>query len=132
MTSGRSANRLARTALAIIFGAMSLFHGTVMTFAKPSASFATPVQHVESVMHMPGDIGAHHHHAAHGQQQSVPTMPDAAPSCYGVGCFVAMQSLAVTPSTVSVQTIAILSPSIGKAMLSTIVDPLVPPPRIQV
>jgi len=118
--------------MAVIFGAMSLFHGTVMAFAKPSASLTTPVQHVESVVHMPGDIGAHHHHAAHGQPQSVPAMPDTAPSCYGLGCFVAMHSLAVTPSTASVHTIAILSPSIGKAMLSTIVDPLVPPPRIQV
>ena len=133
MRSGRSANALVRMALAIIFGFMSLFHGTVMAFAKANPAVA---HHAMIAAHHVGKAGSnaagHHHHHADHQKQSVPAMPDAPPSCYGVGCFIVLDSAAPLPPAASILPIAILSPSIASAMIPVHVDPVVPPPRIQV
>jgi hypothetical protein len=120
-------------AIAIVFGIMSLFHGTVMAFAKANPAVA---HHATVAAHHVGKTGSHasvqHHHHADRQQQSVPAMPDAVPSCYGVGCFIVLDSAAPVPTAASSLPIAILSPSIASAMIPVHVDPVVPPPRIQV
>ena len=133
MRSGGSANALIRMALAIVFGFMSLFHGTVMASARANPAAA------HHAMIAAGDVGeagshaaGHHHRHADHQQQSVPAIPDVAPSCYGVGCFIVLDSAAPLPPAASIMPIAILSPSIASAMIPVHVDPVVPPPRIQV
>jgi hypothetical protein len=133
MRSGGSANALVRMALAIVFGFMSLFHGTVMAYAKANPAAAHHAIIAASHVGKAGSHAAgHHHHQAGHQQQSVPAMPDAAPSCYGVGCFIVLDSAAPLPPVASSLPIAILSPSIAMAMIPVHVDPVVPPPRIQV
>jgi hypothetical protein len=121
-----SANALVRTVLAVVFGAMSLFHGPVMAFAK-----ADPVVHhgmsAHHGMKAEGHGAAHHH-----GQQTLPAMPDAAPSCYGVGCFVVLDSCPPAPPAAGVVLVATLSPAIVAAMVPAVLDPAVPPPRFQV
>jgi hypothetical protein len=112
---------------------MSLFHGTVMAFAKGNP--AAP-HHAMSAAHDVVKAGSHaaghHHHQADHQPQSGPAMPDAAPSCYGFGCFIVLESVAPFPPAASIRPIATLSPSIANAMVPARLDPAVPPPRIQV
>lgn len=124
------AKGIARTGLALIFGAMSLFHGTVMSFANQSAS-AKQLHHAESLMQSPPHTQVHRHLAGN-ESQPTPVLPDGVPSCYGVGCFVAMELLANPVSAASLQSIEILYSSAGTVMLSAVVDPSVPPPRLQV
>jgi hypothetical protein len=120
-------------AVAIIFGLMSLFHGTVMAFAKGNPAAA---HHAMSAAHHVAKVDSHtaghNHDQADHQQQSVPAMPDTAPSCYGFGCFIVLESVVPLPPAASVRPIATLSPSIASAMVPARLDPAVPPPRIQV
>jgi len=104
-----------------------------MAYAKANP---TAAHHAMVAAHLVGKTGSHAdgHHRRHAdrQHQSVPAMPDAAPSCYGVGCFIVLDSAAPVPPAASILPIAILSPSIASAMIPVHVDPVVPPPRIQV
>ncbi|HET7680178.1 MAG TPA: hypothetical protein VFK79_08620 [Xanthobacteraceae bacterium] len=133
MRRARSANVIVRAALAILFGFMSLFHGTVMALAKGNPAAA---HHAMVAAHHAVKAGshaaAHHHHHADLQQQSIPAVPDSAPSCYGVGCFIVLDSVAPLAPAASTRPIAILSPAIATAMIPVHLDPVVPPPRIQV
>ena len=130
MGCGRSANAIVRVRLAILFGFLSLFHGTVMVFAKGNPAAAlyamAAAHHV-----LKSDNAAHQHHNAGDQQQPIPAMPDVTPSCYGVGCFIVLDSVAPPPPAASIKLIAKLSPSIVRAMIPVHVAPVVPPPRIQ-
>jgi hypothetical protein len=130
MRSGPSANVLVRTALAVLFGFMSLFHGTVMAFAK-----ADPVAHHGMCTHHVMKAESHeagHHPSADHEQQAAPAMPDAAPSCYGVGCFIVLESLPPASPAAGVLLVATLAPAVAAAMVPTHLDPAVPPPRTQV
>jgi hypothetical protein len=130
MRSGPSANVLVRTALAVLFGFMSLFHGTVMAFAKAD-SVAHHCMSIHHVMTAEGHAAGHHQPAGH-EQQSIPAMPDAAPSCYGVGCFIVLESLPPASPAAGFLLVATLSPAVAAAMVATQLDPAVPPPRPQV
>ena len=131
MQLGRSANVVVRTVLAVLFGFMSLFHGTVMALAKASpVADHQAMAAAHHVVKTDGHAAGHHHPGS--EQQSNPAIPDAAPSCYGVGCFIVLNSFAPVPPSASVRPIATLSPSIVEAMVPTHLDPVVPPPRIQV
>jgi hypothetical protein len=127
-----AANVVVRTILAVLFGFMSLFHGTVMaaTNGNPSAvgHVMAAAQHAETT----DSHGVGHNHTAHQQQQSKPAMPDTAPSCYGVGCFIVLGSFGPLTPVASIRPIATLSPTIARAMVSAQLDPVLPPPRIQV
>lgn len=93
-----------------------------------------PAHHGETAMHqgMKADAhGAGHHNAGH-EQPSVPDMPDAPPSCYGVGCFIVLDSRAPVSPSAGVLAVATLSPALAEAMIPAWLDPSVPPPRIQV
>jgi hypothetical protein len=119
-----------RTTLAVVFGFMSLLHAPIMAAAGQSA----PAHHARHAVapdtQAPVQHGHFHSHHDFGDEQ--PPLPAAgsAPSCFGVGCFVVLETLAVPASTVDAVAIARLEPLPGVAMLSSAPDPLVPPPRI--
>ncbi len=128
MQSVRPANTLLRTALAVVFGFMSLLHGPVMTFANT---------HPAAAHHA---VNANNHAAGHHQrdqralhdQQSAPSMPDAVPVCYAFGCFVTLESLVIGAPAASLNAIGALSPAAARTLVPAYLDPAVPPPRLQV
>ena len=134
MRCGRSANAIVSCGLAILFGFMSLFHGTVMAVAKgnPAAARYAMAAAAHHLVTTDSHAAAHQHHNAADQQQAVPAMPDAAPSCYGVGCFIVLDSVAPLPPAASNRPIATLSPAISSALVPVQPDLIIPPPRIQV
>ena len=115
------AKGLLRTAIAVVFGFMSLVHGPVMTFAKASAAPAYPVSH----------HGAHHHHAAPMQDMQT-AKPDSAPVCSAFGCFIALDAVPLrTPATI-LNPIGALLPAPTDALRPEDIEPSVPPPRLRV
>lgn len=126
MQTARRPNTLVRTALAVVFGVMSLLHGPVMTFAKASPA---PAHHA---MNSDSHKAGHHHHPSAHNQQSAPSIPDTIPVCNALGCFIALESIAIGPPAASLIPIATLSPAAAQAMVPAYLDPVVPPPRLQV
>lgn len=116
-TSGRG---LLRTAMAAVFGFMSLLHGPVMTFAKAGPA---PVPHVSH------HVG-HHHEAP--TQNSQRAKPDPAPICNAFGCFVALDAVALSAPAAVFSPIGALSPAPTDALRAGHIEPPVPPPRLNV
>jgi hypothetical protein len=116
-------NGLLRTAVAVMFGLMSLLHGPVMTFAKPAA---VPAHHAMNASHT-----GHHHNTA-PQDDPQPVEPGTMPVCYAFGCLIAVESLPVRVPAAVLEPIGTLAPGIANAMLAADVEPAVPPPRLQV
>lgn len=116
-TRGRG---LLRTAMAVVFGFMSLVHGPVMTFAKASPAPAHHANH-----------HAVHHHEAPGHD-SQPAQPDATPVCYAFGCFIALDAMAVRAPAAILNPIGALSPARTDALHAGDIEPAVPPPRLHV
>src|SRR4051794_35006730 len=93
MRSKASANAVVRTFLAVIFGFMSLFHAPIMA----SANAVSPAAHHHLAKSDAHATDQHmRHHVYHGQQ-STPAVPDAVPSCYGIGCFVVLEIVVAGP-----------------------------------
>jgi len=124
MQMRRPMNGLLRTAVAVVFGLMSLLHGPVMTFAKPAAA---PAHHAMSASH-----AGHHHHDTAPQDDPQPAEPGTMPVCYAFGCLIAVESLPVRVPAAVLEPIGTLAPGIANAMLAADVEPAVPPPRLQV
>jgi hypothetical protein len=116
----RPMNGLLRTAVAVVFGLMSLLHGPVMTFAKPAAAAA---HHA---------MNAGHHHNTAPQDDPQPVEPGTMPVCYAFGCLIAVESLPVNVPAAVLEPIGPLAPGIADAMFAADVEPAVPPPRLQV
>jgi hypothetical protein len=77
-------------------------------------------------------IGHHQHqHPAH-DEPSAASVPDAIPTCYGIGCFVALDSIAISEPAASPLAIGILSAGVSNAMTAAQLEPADPPPRPQV
>ena len=116
-TPGRG---LLRTAMAVVFGFMSLVHGPVMTFAKA------------------GPAPAHHasHHGAHHQAAPAddynPRRRNSPPACYAFGCFIALDAVALRAPAAILNPIGALSPAPAGALLAEDIEPAVPPPRLHV
>lgn len=108
------------TAMAVVFGFMSLFHGPVMTFAKASPA---PAHHM-----------SHHvdHHRAPPARDSQPAKPDSTPVCYAFGCFIALGAVALRPPASILNPIGALSPAPVEALHAGHIEPPVPPPRLNV
>jgi hypothetical protein len=109
-----------RVAFAAAFTFMSLFHGPAMATAKP----AQPVAH-----HLDRASASHHHsfdNAVHDQH-----LPDARLSCYGIGCCIIFQGSAAALPVKNEITVMKLAPRSAAAMVSAILEPVVPPPRRQ-
>ena len=128
MRSLRTANALLRVTLAVIFGVMSLAHGPVMAFAETSA----PASHAMA----PGPVAAHHHHGAAqpvaGQQEHLAAPAhEGAAICYAAGCFVAVAPVPVGAPDSLFSLLGQLRAAPARALLPAILDPLVPPPRLQ-
>ena len=83
-TPGRG---LLRTAMAVVFGFMSLVHGPVMTFAKASSG-------ARSSRERPHHGSLIDHHAAPARIDS-PQSRITAPVCYAFGCFIALDAVAL-------------------------------------
>jgi hypothetical protein len=130
MRSGPSAKTVVRTAFAVLFGFMSLLHGPVMAFANSNAATHRGMA-AHHVMKADTHAAGHLHHARH-EQQSPHSIPDAVPSCYGVGCFVGLHAYALPSPAASIRLVSVLSPSIAKALVPVYLEPIVPPPRLQV
>jgi hypothetical protein len=116
-------NGLLRTAVAAVFGLMSLLHGPVMTFAKPAAA---AVHHAMNASH----VG--HHHTTAPQDDPQPVEPGTMPVCYAFGCLIAVESLPVIVPAAVLEPIGTLAPGLVDAIFAADVEPAVPPPRLQV
>jgi hypothetical protein len=104
---------------------MSLLHGPVVGFAKTDVSLG------HHTVGASGHVG-HHHHQPAQDEHSAPSMPDAMPVCYGVGCFVALNSIAVHGPSASLLTIGTLSTGTTGVLSPIYLEPATPPPRLQV
>jgi hypothetical protein len=129
MQSFRTADALFRVFLAVIFGVMSLAHGPVMAFAKTSAPVAT---HEMTA----GPVAAHHHHATaqpvSRQQEHLATpVHEGVAICYAAGCFIAVAPVPVGAPDSLFSLLGQLRAAPARALLPAILDPLVPPPRLQ-
>ena len=111
---------LIRTAIAVVFGFMSLFHGPVMTFAK-----ARPAS-----LHQASHHSTHHH--APPARDSQPVQPDSAPVCYAFGCFIALNAGAIRGPVAILNPIGALVPARADTLRAGAIEPPVPPPRLQV
>lgn len=78
--------------LAVLFGFMSLWHGPVMAFASHVPAAHTPARHLDHALRL--NQSPAHHHVQHVDDES-PSEPllHTLPTCYGVGCFVAVGEL---------------------------------------
>ncbi len=121
----RGPARLLRTAMAVVFGFMSLAHGPVMTFAKASPA---PEHHAAA----PASHGGHHQHHAVPDDQTAPGEHDAAPVCYAFGCFVAVDAAPVRAPAAILHSLGSVSPAPADTMLAGSIEPAVPPPRLHV
>jgi hypothetical protein len=127
----RMANTLLRVILAVSFGFMSLGHGPVMAFAKAKASSAG--------REMPAaPIAAHHHHhhgaapaTAAEQEPLAAPVHERAAVCYSAGCFVAVAPVAAGAPDSRFSLLEQLRAAPARALIPSILDPLVPPPRLQ-
>ena len=119
MFAHRLVSCFVRTAVAVMFAFMSVFHGPVMTFAK-----AAPAHHAIGVAHPA------HHHGATPQQRSAD--PVTVPACDGFGCLLVVDSLAVRLPAAAFNLIGKLAPGIVRPMLAADIEPAIPPPRLQV
>ena len=118
-THGRG---LLRTAVAVVFGFMSLVHGPVMTFAK-----GAPAHHVMNA-------GGPHHgvdHDRHSAPVDSPSQaePASAPVCYAFGCFIGLDAVAPGAPAARLSPIGTLFPAPAAALLAGDIEPAVPPPR---
>lgn len=115
---------MVRTAIAVVFGFMSLVHGPVMTFAN--ASPATVNHAINTGGSHPDSHSHHHHHSAPADNQT----PASAPVCYAFGCFISLGALAQGAPPVSVISIGALLPAPAAVLLAGDIEPAVPPPRL--
>ena len=122
MRKHRPTNSLLRTAIAVVFGCMSLLHGPVMTFAK-----AAPAHH-----DVPAAHSTHHHHGVAPDGDPQPIERGTIPVCYAFGCFVALESLPAGTPAAPLELISTLTPGIADTLLAADIEPAVPPPRLQV
>ena len=121
-TQGRG---LLRTAIAVVFGFMSLVHGPVMTFAKGNPAPAHRVMNAGGPHH-----GINHDHHAAPVDSPSPTEPASAPVCYAFGCFIGLDAVALSAPAVSLSRIGTLFPAPAAALLAGDIEPAVPPPRL--
>ena len=124
MGCNRPAPRLVRAVLAVVFGFMSLFHGPIMALAKSDLG---ATHHAMSA----ADHAGHHHHQPDSDPPPDRAMPSAIPACSGIGCFVALESLATGAPTRNPRLFGMVSPGNADALTTTYLEPAVPPPRLQ-
>src|SRR5687767_5412591 len=86
MRPNRPAVALCRIVLAALFGFMSLGHGPLMTF---SHAHGAPLPHSQ--------VAQHHEHGHHEPTSSraEASLPEQAPACYAVGCFISLAALPI-------------------------------------
>jgi hypothetical protein len=114
--------------LAVLFGFMSLWHGPVMAFASAVPAAHAPARHSDHILRLNQSPAHHHVHQVNGDAPSE-SLPSTLPSCYGVGCFVAVDELLQhVPTTVLVLLGRLLPPE-APAMEGAFLDPPIPPPR---
>jgi hypothetical protein len=126
----RTANALFRATLAVIFGFMSLSHGPVMAFAKANGPLAAHEMMTEPV------AGHHHHHAPgtlanDDQEQLAPQTHKNVAICYSAGCFVLVAPVPIGAPALFFSSREQLRAAPARAMVPAILDPIVPPPRLQ-
>ena len=121
-TNGRG---LLRTAIAVVFGFMSLVHGPVMTFAKGAPARAHHVMNAGGPHH-----GINHDHHAAPVDSPSPTEPASAPVCYAFGCFIGLDAVALGAPAASLSPIGTLFPAPAAVLCAGDIEPAVPPPRI--
>jgi len=116
-TGGRS---LLHTAVAVVFGFMSLLHGPVMTFARASPA---PDHHMSR--------HAAHHHVVRARDLQ-PAKPGSNPICNAFGCFIVLDASAIRAPAALLNPIGALSPGRTDALRAAEIEPAVPPPRLNV
>jgi hypothetical protein len=116
MTSASIALRLC---FVVLFGAMSLMHGPVMTFGGAHAA-----------------MGAAHHHAAHGEHAVADCHEQEAPPakhtpCNAFACFMAVEPLPVAARPLTPVLFAVMAAVPMTAPDPVRTAPALPPPRLQ-
>ena len=120
----RPANALFRATLAVVFGFMSLYHGPVMAFAKVTAPLAAH--------EMTELVVGHHHHAAPQALATDRQQTDKGVAiCYSAGCFVVVAPVSIGGPAALLSFLEQLRATPARALNPAILDPLVPPPRLQ-
>src|SRR5438045_621230 len=116
--------RLLRTAIAVVFGFMSLAHGPVMTFAKAAPAPVTQAMSTGRPHH--GAHSDHRHHTVPAANQA----PASAPICYAFGCFIALDALAQGAPPAGFTPMGVLFPAPAAVLRAGHIEPAVPPPRL--
>jgi hypothetical protein len=122
MRTRRLTSGLLRTALAVVFGFVSLLHGPVMTFAHVAAP--APVHHAT-------DAGRHVHHQHGTAGDAVPVKDATMAGCNAFGCLIAVEAMPARAPAAILMLLGALSPGIASAMLAADIEPIVPPPRLR-
>jgi hypothetical protein len=123
MQALRNANPFVRTAIAVMFGFMSLVHSPLMAFAK-------------SELHKQQTVSAHHrmHPVQSGHDDNhhqLPPSPDQATLCNGIGCFSVIFVSAISAPPAQLILLDTLAPGAPPPLHSVLPVPLDRPPRLQ-
>ena len=108
-----------RLCFVVLFGAMSLMHGPVMTFSGAHEASATEHLHSAPTGHAASDCHDDEAPAA----MHVP--------CNAFACFVAVEPLPVTARTLTPVLFAVMAATPSAALDPVPTAPALPPPRVQ-
>lgn len=118
-----AAMTILRLSFALLFGAMSVMHGPVMTFSAAHAAAATEPQ-------QPSPFGRALHHAmpdCHGDQAPVPRHGQ----CNAFACFMAVEPLSAIARPLHPVLFTIMAAAPVPALDPLQTPPALPPPRPQ-
>ncbi len=107
-----------RLCFVVLFGAMSLLHGPVMTFSGAHAAGTVQHQHAES------------HEAAVPDCHKDEAPPAKHTACNAFACFMAVEPLPVTPRPLTPLLFAVMAATPMTALDPVSTAPALPPPRL--
>jgi hypothetical protein len=108
-----------RLSFVVLFGAMSLMHGPVMTFSGAHAAVAAPHAHAESATGAEPDCHK-------GEAPSAKHV-----SCNAFGCLIAVEPLPVAARTLTPVLFAVMAATPSRALDPVPTAPALPPPRVK-
>lgn len=108
-----------RLSFVVLFGAMSLMHGPVMTFSGAHAAIAAPHAHAGPATGAEPDCRK-------GEAPSAKHVP-----CNAFGCLIAVEPLSVTARALTPVLFAVMAATPSTALDPVPTAPALPPPRVQ-
>lgn len=110
---------LLRLSFVVLFGAMSLMHGPVMTFSGAHAAVA--VEHLHASPSSEAEPDCHEDEAP----------PAKHAMCNAFGCLIAVEPLSVTARALTPVLFAVMAATPSTALDPVPTAPALPPPRVQ-